>query len=105
MKKTTFAFLAIFFLSLTGCSYFSDKDNYKYDPNDNYLSDQVITAKVKAALIQDPDIKNNNVSVNTHNGIVQLSGFVDTKYEVKKAARIAASIPGVMKVKNHLIEY
>lgn len=91
-------------LVLSACSYTSDMfGGNEPTAKDSYINSNVITAKVKAALIQDPDIKNNNISVNTYHGQVQLSGYVDSKAEVKKAGRIAASIPGVLKVKNQLI--
>lgn len=104
MKKVFVVVSMIAFaLVLSACSYTSEMFGGGSASHDSYIDNNVITAKVKAALIQDPDIKNNNISVNTYHGQVQLSGYVDSKAEVKKAERIAASVPGVMKVKNQLI--
>lgn len=68
-----------------------------------YLSDSALTAKVKAALLKDLRLKGFNISVETYQGTVQLSGFVDSKEQAEQAARIAASVEGVATVKNSLI--
>ncbi len=102
MKKMGHCIIATLFLVLTACS--SLPDFYGNNTgNHQYMDDRVVTAKVRAALIEDPQIKNNNVSVNTYQGQVQLSGYVDSKAERKHAARVAAEVPGVLKVKNNLV--
>ncbi len=68
-----------------------------------FAEDENITAKVKAALLQDPDIKSLDVSVETYRGHVLLSGFVEDENQVRKAERIAAGVRGVVSVKNALI--
>lgn len=99
MKKYLVSIVVIIAMSLSACNMLGSSDA----GNQQYFDSNIVTAKVKAALIQDPDIRNNNIGVSTYHGQVQLSGFVDSKAEVKKAARIAASIPGVLKVKNNLV--
>ncbi|MEE4380233.1 MAG: BON domain-containing protein, partial [Candidatus Competibacteraceae bacterium] len=42
-------------------------------------------------------------SVETYKGIVQLSGFVNSRQAVDKASQIASSVKGVKSVKNDLI--
>ena len=68
-----------------------------------YLDDSVITAKVKAALIKDPEVKSLEVSVETNQGVVLLSGFVDNDKQMRRAQEIAASIQGVRNVKSNLL--
>lgn len=68
-----------------------------------YIDDRVITAKVKAALVKDPDVKALEVSVETNRGIVLLSGFVDNEKQARRAQEIAASIQGVRNVKSNLL--
>jgi hyperosmotically inducible protein len=70
---------------------------------ERFAEDGIITAKVKAALLQDPDIKSLDVSVETYRGHVLLSGFVEDENQVRKAARIASGVRGVVSVKNALI--
>jgi hyperosmotically inducible protein len=68
----------------------------------NYVEDSVITAKVKAALLKDLRTRSFAVSVETRNGTVLLSGFVDDEGQVKRAAEIASAVQGVVDVKNGL---
>lgn len=68
-----------------------------------YLSDSVLTAKVKTALLKDLQLEGFAISVETYEGTVQLSGFVDSKEQVARAAEIAASVQGVTSVKNSLL--
>ncbi|HEY6281704.1 MAG TPA: BON domain-containing protein [Burkholderiales bacterium] len=70
---------------------------------ERFAEDGIITAKVKAALLKDPDIKSLDVSVETYRGHVLLSGFVEDENQVRKVARIASGVRGVVSVKNALI--
>ncbi|EKD75382.1 MAG: transport-associated protein [uncultured bacterium] len=105
MSRIFFLLIMMGLISLTACTYVKEyvkppEDNLTPDP---YMSNSVVTAKVKAAFISDPYLKNDAISVNVHRGRVQLSGFVDNKKESKRATQIAASVPGVLSVKNNLI--
>jgi osmotically-inducible protein OsmY len=66
------------------------------------VDDAAITTKVKAAFAKDPGVKAMDVTVDTFKGTVQLSGFVDSANEKKRAEEIARTIPGVTKVENKL---
>lgn len=61
-------------------------------------SDTWITTKVKTALMTTKGIPSTDISVTTVNGVVTLTGVVDTKMQVKKAIAVAKSIDGVHKV-------
>ena len=67
-----------------------------------YLDDKVVTTKVKAALLKDPEVKALQVNVETYNGVVQLSGFVDKPEQIPRAAEVAKGVEGVKSVKNDL---
>ena len=67
-----------------------------------YLDDKVVTAKVKAALLKDPEVKALQVNVETYNGVVQLSGFVDKPEQISRAAEVAKGVEGVKSIKNDL---
>lgn len=66
------------------------------------LSDTAISAKVKAALAGDPDVKATDVQVETYRGTVQLSGFVDSQENIRRALDVARRVDGVTDVKNAL---
>jgi hyperosmotically inducible protein len=68
-----------------------------------YIGDSVITAKVKAALVKDPEVKALEVGVKTDHGTVILSGFVDNEKQARRAQEIAISVAGVKSVKSALI--
>ncbi len=73
------------------------------DSTGEYVDDTVITTKIKSALLADDAVKSFAVSVETMKGVVQLSGFVNTAAQKASAERDAASITGVVSVKNNLI--
>ena len=66
------------------------------------VDDSVITGKVKAALVADPTTKAHQISVETFQGVVQLSGFVDTTEARSRAGQLAKEVDGVKNVKNEL---
>jgi osmotically-inducible protein OsmY len=66
------------------------------------MDDSVITGKVKAALVADPTTKAHQISVETFQGVVQLSGFVDTGEARSRAEQVAQGVEGVKDVKNDL---
>ena len=66
------------------------------------IDDALITAKVKAKLIEDPITKARKIDVDTVNGVVTLTGLVESEREINRAIEIAKSVPGVKKVVNNL---
>jgi len=68
-----------------------------------FVDDNVLTAKVKAALFADKDVSGFQVNVETFKGVVQLSGFVDTAAQARKAVEIAKGVSGVKEVKNSIL--
>ncbi|PIP04953.1 MAG: transporter [Syntrophobacterales bacterium CG_4_8_14_3_um_filter_49_14] len=68
-----------------------------------YVDDSVITTKVKSLLSADDFLKSFQISVETYQGTVQLSGFVNSQKAVDKAGEIVRSVKGVKSLKNNLI--
>jgi osmotically-inducible protein OsmY len=68
-----------------------------------YVDDSVITTKVKSLLAADDFLKSFQISVETFQGTVQLSGFVNSQKAVDKAVEIVRSVKGVKSLKNNLI--
>lgn len=66
------------------------------------IDDSVVTTKVKAALVAEPTTKARDITVVTREGIVQLSGFVDSAAERATAAEVAQGVAGVKEVRNNL---
>ena len=82
-------------VSLAACASTSTKEG-----TGEYLDDSVITAKVKASLINDPTVKASEINVETFKGAVQLSGFVAQPEDASRAVEIARGVKGVNSVKN-----
>ena len=61
-------------------------------------TDGWITTKVKAELMTTKDISSNEISVTTTNGVVTLSGVLDTKAQVQKSIAVAKAVKGVHRV-------
>lgn len=88
----------IFLTSFAGCS-----SSAKHETAGEYVDDSVITTKVKAAIIKDPDLKAMQIKVKTYQGTVQLSGFVDSQKEISRAGELAKNVSNVKSVENDLI--
>lgn len=66
------------------------------------VDDGVVTAKVKAKLVDDPLTKAYQINVETFKGTVQLSGSVDSAEARSRATQLAKDVGGVKDVKNSL---
>jgi hyperosmotically inducible periplasmic protein len=70
-----------------------------------YIDDSVITLKVKAAILNDPMFKGSQsqIAVTTVNGVVKLSGTVDSEPSIGRAVEVAGSQENVKSVQTELI--
>jgi hyperosmotically inducible periplasmic protein len=66
------------------------------------VDDAWITSKVKSSLLSDNLVSGTDVSVETYQGRVMLSGFVDAENQMDRAVEIAKSVEGVKKVVNKM---
>jgi len=67
-----------------------------------YVDDAWITTKVKSEMIADSDVKAHKIDVDTKNGVVKLTGTVETWQQANKAADIARGVKGVTAVENDI---
>ena len=68
----------------------------------NAVDDSIVTAKVKSALLADPDIKSFDIAIATRKGEVQLSGYVNNQAQISRAIDIARGIEGVQSINNEM---
>jgi osmotically-inducible protein OsmY len=68
-----------------------------------YIDDSAITAKVKTEIFNDPVLKVLQINVESYDGVVQLSGFVDSTQTADRAVAVASTVKGVKSVKNDLV--
>lgn len=97
IKILSALFIALTLLTAAGCA-----STQKHEGTGEYVDDSVLTAKVKAAILQDPALSSAEINVETFKGVVQLSGFVNSRSDISKAADIARGVNGVMSVKNDM---
>lgn len=97
-KTLSAALLAITLVSVVGCASTSQQEG-----TGEYVDDAVITAKVKAAIFNEPTLKSIEINVETFKGVVQLSGFVNSQADIDKAVSLARSVKGVTGVKNDML--
>lgn len=67
------------------------------------IDDTTITTKVKSALLAEKDVNSFDIKVTTFQGTVQLTGFVDSQWQIDKAVQVATAVSGVQRVTNDLI--
>ena len=89
--------VALAVLTLAGCA-----GTESTRSTGTYIDDKAISAKVEAGLAKDSLTSALQVDVETYNGVVQLSGFVDKPEKIERAEEIARGVPGVKDVENDL---
>lgn len=80
----------------------TDKLAAKEDNAEQSMDDTGITTKVKTAILNDPELKVLQIHVATNNGVVTLSGTVDSAANSDHAKNIANAVKGVKSVDNQL---
>ncbi len=95
-KITALAFCTIL-ISLVACSATKTQES-----TGQYVDDSVLTMKAKTAIFNEPTLKSAEINVETFKGEVQLSGFVSSVEQTKKAVEVIKSIEGVKAVKNDM---
>ena len=73
------------------------------DNDERITADSTITTKVKTKFLTEKGIPSTAISVETYEGIVQLSGFVPTAAIKDHAGKVAGGTSGVKSVKNDLV--
>lgn len=66
-----------------------------------FASDAALTAKVKSAIATDVGARTAAaINIETYRGVVQLTGFVNSREQANKAEAAAKKVEGVRSVKN-----
>ena len=67
------------------------------------IDDAEVTARVKAAIFAEPGLKTLQINVDTVQGVVTLSGSVDSAPSIDRAKTLAAAMAGVKGVESRLV--
>jgi len=97
IKSITTLFCGLALMMSLGCA-----STRTHEGTGEYVDDSVITTKVKAAIFNEPGLKVSEVQVETFKGVVQLSGFVSSRDDIKGAVRVASAVSGVKSVTNDM---
>ena len=85
-------------LGVTGCTTGS---RYEQSTGER-IDDHGTSSRVRAALADDTQYKYDGVNVETFKGVVQLSGFVNTRDQKSRAGDIARKVKGATDVENNI---
>jgi osmotically-inducible protein OsmY len=66
------------------------------------LSDNAIVDQVRLRLSADPDVKGGALMADSKDGVVTLTGTVETQHQKDKATKLAKKVKGVKQVINNL---
>ena len=58
---------------------------------------------MKSAILGEPGLKVAEINVETFKGVVQLSGFVNSREDIDAATKLARNVNGVTQVKNDMV--
>ena len=97
LKRLSAVFILASMLSVLGCATQS-----KPQTTEAYMGDAWVTTQVKTGILNEPSLKVTQINVETYQGVVQLSGFVDNTASQAKAVEIARAVKGVTAVKNDM---
>jgi hyperosmotically inducible periplasmic protein len=67
------------------------------------IDNTVVTARIKSALMANPRINSYDFKVETRNGEVLLSGFVDTQEQLDLALKTVRAVDGVGTIQNKVV--
>ena len=84
------------------CAFTSVSAQDKREEKGAGFNDAVITELVTSALEKDPLLRKMQIAVATQDGVVRLSGFVDSMAQVDRAGELARRIEGVSHVRNSI---
>jgi osmotically-inducible protein OsmY len=92
--------LALLLAALLGVAVAGCSSTPTQQPTGEVVDDGILTAKVKAALVEDPLTKAHQINVETFKGKVQLSGFVESDQARSRALQLTRDVAGVRGVKD-----
>lgn len=96
-KRFSIFFIALLMAGALGCAATETRQS-----TSEYVDDSWITTKVKSEIFAEPSLKVAQVNVETYQGVVQLSGFVESKADMARAVEVARAVKGVKSVKNDM---
>ena len=66
------------------------------------FEDTMLTSKIRAKLLQDPDIRSTNIDVDTNNNVITLTGIVKTDKERNRVLYVVQEVADKRQIVNNL---
>lgn len=66
------------------------------------VDNSVLSDRIREALLANDDVKSLAIKVKAENGLVVLSGFVNSQHQIDLSMQLAGAIPGVNEVHNEM---
>ena len=82
---------------ITGCA-----GNRYTQSTGEHIDDKADSSRVRKALNADTQYKYDDVNVQTFKGVVQLSGFVNSRDQKNRAGDLAKKVEGIKEVENNI---
>ena len=82
---------------ITGCA-----GNRYTQSTGEHIDDKADSSRVRKALSADTQYKYDDVKVQTFKGVVQLSGFVNSRDQKNRAGDLAKKVEGIKEVQNNI---
>jgi hyperosmotically inducible protein len=101
--KTSHLIAAFVLLGLVAGPMAACSSTPKHQSTGEYIDDAALSNKVRAHLLDDEDLNVFQIDVTTNNGVVQLSGVVNSQAVKDRATRVVSKIEGVKQVRNTLL--
>ena len=96
-RPLTVLAMAVFLGGAVGCAPTQERR-----ATGEFVDDAALTARVKTALVKADGINANAINVNTYRGEVLLSGYVEDRQMIDRAASVARNVSGVRTLRNDL---
>jgi hyperosmotically inducible protein len=96
MKKQISLVLAL--LCAVSCAAIEGRETAGQD-----VDDATISTRIRSAYVADPTVSAMQVHVETMRGVVELSGFVDSRKAEDRAVELARGQQGVVSVRDELV--
>lgn len=100
-KLLLFSLVAVTATGFVGCASNNNPNSHDRTAG-QYIDDKVLVQRVKSALGDSDIYKFPDVKVETYQGTVQLTGFVESMEQKRKAEEIARNVRGVASIQNKI---
>lgn len=97
LKLVSTLIAALMLSAVVGCTTTAPRET-----TSEYISDSMLTASVKTAILREQSLKVAEINVETFKGVVQLRGFVSSAENISTAMNVTRGVKGVQSVKNDM---